>query len=42
MTISSQVHDSDEAENKYCDIVIDRNQNEYFFFQRFKMKLYKK
>ena len=31
-----------EAENKYCDIVIDRNQNEYFFFQRFKMKLYKK
>ena len=30
-----------EAENKYSDIVIDRKQNEYLFFQRFKMKLYK-
>ena len=30
-----------EAENKYSDIVIDRKQNEYFFFQRFKMQLYK-
>jgi hypothetical protein len=30
-----------EAENKYSDIVIDRKQNEYFIFQRFKMKLYK-
>jgi len=30
-----------EAENKYSDIVIDRKQNEYIFFQRFKMKLYK-
>jgi hypothetical protein len=26
-----------EAENKYSDFVIDRKQNEYFFFQRFKM-----
>jgi hypothetical protein len=24
MTIPSQVHDSDEADNKYCDIIIDR------------------
>ena len=30
-----------EAENKYSDIVIDRKKNEYLFFQRFKMKLYK-
>ena len=30
-----------EAENMYSDIVIDRKQNEYFFFQRFKMQLYK-
>ena len=30
-----------EAENKYSDIVIDRKKNEYFFFQRFKMQLYK-
>ena len=30
-----------EAENKYSDISIKRKQNEYFFFQRFKMKLYK-
>jgi len=30
-----------EAENKYSDIVIDRKQNEYFFFQHFKMQLYK-
>ncbi|XP_063406077.1 heat shock 70 kDa protein 12A-like [Mytilus trossulus] len=30
-----------EAENKYTDIVIDRQQNEYYFFQRFKMQLYK-
>ena len=30
-----------EAENKYSDIVIDRKQNEYLFFQRFKMQLYK-
>ena len=29
-----------EAENKYSDIVIDRKQNEYVFFQRFKMQLY--
>ena len=31
-----------EAENKYSDIVIDRKQNEYIFFQRFKMQLCKK
>ena len=30
-----------EAENKYSDIVIARKQNEYLFFHRFKMKLYK-
>jgi hypothetical protein len=30
-----------EAENKYSNIVIDRKQNEYLFFQRFKMHLYK-
>ena len=30
-----------EAENKYSDIVIDHQQNEYFFFHRFKMQLYK-
>ncbi|XP_052089282.1 heat shock 70 kDa protein 12A-like [Mytilus californianus] len=30
-----------EAENKYADIVLDGQQNEYFFFQRFKMQLYK-
>jgi hypothetical protein len=30
-----------EAENKYSDIVIDRKKNEYLFFQRFKMQLYK-
>jgi hypothetical protein len=30
-----------EAENNYSDIVIDRKQNGYFFFQRFKMQLYK-
>jgi hypothetical protein len=30
-----------EAENKYSDIVIDRKQNEYLFFQHFKMQLYK-
>ena len=30
-----------EAENKYSDIVIDGKQNEYLFFQRFKMQLYK-
>ena len=30
-----------EAENKYSNIVIDRKQNEYLFFQRFKMQLYK-
>ena len=30
-----------EAENKYSEIVHDRKQNEYFFFQRFKMQLYK-
>ena len=30
-----------EAENKYSDIVMDHKQNEYFFFQRFKMQLYK-
>ena len=30
-----------EAENKYSDIVIDRKQNEYLFFLRFKMQLYK-
>jgi hypothetical protein len=29
-----------EAENQYSDIVIDRKQNEYFFFQRFKMQFY--
>ena len=29
-----------EAENKYSDIVIHRKQNEYIFFQRFKMQLY--
>jgi hypothetical protein len=29
-----------EAENKYSNIVIDRKQNEYLFFQRFKMQLY--
>ena len=30
-----------EAENKYSDIVIDRKKNEYLFFQRFKMQMYK-
>jgi hypothetical protein len=30
-----------EAENKYSDIVIDCKQNEYFFFQHFKMQLHK-
>ena len=30
-----------DAENHYSDIVIDRKQNEYLFFQRFKMQLYK-
>lgn len=30
-----------EAENKYADIVMDHKQNEYFYFQRFKMQLYK-
>ena len=30
-----------EAENKYSNILIDHKQNEYFFFQRFKMQLYK-
>jgi hypothetical protein len=30
-----------EAENKYSNIVIDLKQNEYLFFQRFKMQLYK-
>jgi hypothetical protein len=30
-----------EAENKYSDIVMDRKQNEYFFFQRFKVQLNK-
>lgn len=30
-----------EAENKYADIVIDNEQDDYFFFQRFKMQLYK-
>ena len=30
-----------EAENKYSNIVIARKQNEYLFFQRFKMQLYK-
>ena len=30
-----------EAENKYSDIVINCQKNEYLFFQRFKMQLYK-
>ena len=30
-----------EAENKYSNSVIDSKQNEYLFFQRFKMQLYK-
>lgn len=30
-----------EAENKYADIVMDHKQNEYLFFQRFKMQLFK-
>ncbi|XP_071144370.1 heat shock 70 kDa protein 12B-like [Mytilus edulis] len=30
-----------EAENRYTDIVMDREQNKYLFFQRFKMQLYK-
>jgi hypothetical protein len=30
-----------EAENKYSDIVFEGKQNEYLFFQRFKMQLYK-
>ena len=30
-----------EAENKYSDIVIDCKENEYLFFQRYKMQLYK-
>ena len=30
-----------EAENKYSNIVSENKQNEYFFFQRFKMHLYK-
>jgi hypothetical protein len=30
-----------EAENDYFDIINDGKQNEYFFFQRFKMQLYK-
>ena len=30
-----------EAENKYSDIVFDRKQIAYFFFQRFKTELYK-
>lgn len=30
-----------EAENDYADVVLERKQNEFFFFQRFKMLLYK-
>jgi hypothetical protein len=30
-----------EAENNYTDTVMDNKQNEYFFFQHFKMQLYK-
>lgn len=30
-----------EAENKYADIVLDGKLNDFFFFQRFKMQLYK-
>ncbi|XP_071142785.1 heat shock 70 kDa protein 12A-like [Mytilus edulis] len=30
-----------EAENRYSEIAMDHEQNEYLFFQRFKMQLYK-
>lgn len=29
-----------EAENRYSEISMDHKQNEYLFFQRFKMQLY--
>lgn len=30
-----------DAENKYTDLVLDEEQSDYYFFNRFKMKLHK-
>ena len=31
-----------DAENKFCQIVNDKKEKDYYFFRRFKMVLYKK